>query len=1248
VLGGAPANAQQTYDLLIRNGRLLDGTGNSWFYGDLAITGDRIAAIGDLSRAEARRVIDAGGLYLAPGFIDTHSHAGPGLATKELSGGRPLLAQGITTVFINPDGGGPVDLVRQRRDLLEHGLGVNVALMVPHGSVRGAVLGMEDRAATPAELEEMKALVRAGMEAGAFGLSSGPFYPPGSYASTAELVELARVAAAHGGVYSSHIRDESDYTIGVVAAVEEVITVAREGGLPGVVTHIKALGPRVWGYADTLVQRIERARGEGVEVYADQYPYEASSTSLSAALLPRWAQAGGSEALAARLDDPATLPGLRAEMVENLERRGGAERIQFASYRPDRSIEGKTLQEVAAARALHPIDLALELVRGGGPGIVSFNMQDDDIVTLMRQPWTMTASDGTLVRLGSGVPHPRAYGTFPRKIRKYVLEEGVLDLPTAIRGMTSLPARVYGLDDRGILQVGKVADIVVFDLQELTDNATYQAPHQLSSGMVHVIVGGHIAVEGGAFADGGLHGQVLSRQSRGGRAAISASAEGLADQVEIRRTTHGIPHIKAENLRAAGFALGYVQLEDYGDRVPLGLIRARGEAARHLGAAWIDSDLRAGLNFERALETYHLLEQDTRDIYEGFAAGVNRYIELHPEEFPEWLKPSFTGHDILAAGISRPGEAAVRRILRRLEAEREQERVALEARRAPAALESKLPHALALEPPHALEPEPGPEDGSNAWALAPSRTRSGKAILLRNPHLSWSAGYYEAHVTVPGKLNFYGDFRIGGPLGIVGGFNENLGWATTNNSPDLDEVYALEVDPARPDHYLFDGSSIPLQRKELTVEFKNGEGLGLERREVLSTPLGPVVHRAGGKVYVLRYAGEGEYRTDEQFLRMMKARNLAEWKAAVEMRARTSSNLTYADRDGNIFYVWNATIPALPHPSGGDSVAIPALTSSQVWTRPVAFGALPQLLNPKGGYIRNENDPPYFTNLNQFLDPATFPANFPENRLRLRSQHSLELIHNRRKLSLDDVVRLKHSMRMTLADRVKDDLVAAVRASGPAPEVSAAIDLIARWDNTVAAESRGALLFEAWWWEYVRRAPSAPSSAASAGFAAPAEALFRQPWTPARPIETPHGLADPERVVAAFEWAVEETRRRFGAWDLPWGEVHRVRRGEVDVPVGGCSGLLGCFRVLTFQEDDDGKRIVNGGDGWILAVEFTDPIRAYSVLAYGQSSNPDSPYHSDQAELFARNEMRRVAFTEAEIEAQMVRRYRPGPPIRSY
>jgi N-acyl-D-amino-acid deacylase len=514
-LGAASgATAQEPYDIIIRNGRVLDGSGDPWYYADIAISGERIVAVGDLEGARARRVIDADGLYVAPGFIDVHTHAGEALDEPGLSAARPLLSQGITTVVINPDGGGPVDLAAQRAALLKDGLGVNVAQLIGHGSVRRRVLGMEDRAPTAEELERMRELVRAGMEEGGFGLSSGLYYAPGSYAATEEVIELAKVVAEYGGVYTSHIRDEADYNIGVVAAVDEVIRIAREAELPGIVTHIKVLGPRVWGYSLALVRRIERARAAGVEVYADQYPYAASGTSITGALVPHWAQVGGREALLQRIETPDDRARLRNDMLENLDRRGGAARLQFQDHEADHSIEGKTLQQVADERSMEPVDLAIELLKAGGAGLVSFNMQEADVELLMRQPWTMTSSDGGLTTMGRGVPHPRWYGTFPRKIRTYVLERHVIDLATAIRSMTLMSATVFDIRDRGALRPGAIADIVVFDLERLRDLATYQDPHQLCEGMVHVLVNGRFAIENEAFTDG-MYGKVLSRRDSG-------------------------------------------------------------------------------------------------------------------------------------------------------------------------------------------------------------------------------------------------------------------------------------------------------------------------------------------------------------------------------------------------------------------------------------------------------------------------------------------------------------------------------------------------------------------------------------------------------------------------------------------------------------------------------------------------------------------------------------------------------------
>lgn len=499
VLPAAAQAAPQRFDVLIRHGRVLDGSGNPWVRSDIGIRGDRIVAMGDLDDATATTVINADSLYVAPGFIDTHSHAGDGLARPALSAGQQLLAQGLTTILANPDGGGPVDLAVQRAAFEKNGVGVNVFQMIGHGAVRGAVLGMADRAPTPEELKKMEALVQRGFDEGAVGFSSGPFYAPGSYSKTSELVDLARIAAKYHAPYQSHIRDESDYTIGLLAAVEEVITIAREAHTRGIVTHVKALGPNVWGFSAAIVQRIDRARAEGVEVFADQYPYEASSTSLAAALVPRWAQVGGTAAFRARIVDSTQRARMIPEMRENLARRGGAARIQVASYGPDSTLDGMTLAAITAARNADPIETALALLAKGDVSIVSFNMLDEDIERLMRQPWTMTSSDGALIAFGNGMPHPRGNGAFSRKLRKYVVDEHVVELPAAIRSMTSLPATVFNLPDRGVLRAGAYADVVVFDLAKVKDRATYENPHQMSEGMVDVLVNGRFAIRDGRF-----------------------------------------------------------------------------------------------------------------------------------------------------------------------------------------------------------------------------------------------------------------------------------------------------------------------------------------------------------------------------------------------------------------------------------------------------------------------------------------------------------------------------------------------------------------------------------------------------------------------------------------------------------------------------------------------------------------------------------------------------------------------------
>ena len=684
----------------------------------------------------------------------------------------------------------------------------------------------------------------------------------------------------------------------------------------------------------------------------------------------------------------------------------------------------------------------------------------------------------------------------------------------------------------------------------------------------------------------------------------------LSGRVEIIRTEYGVPHIRAQDLKAFGYGLAWVQLEDYGNGLAQGMLRARGDMGRVYGRDSMESDFVARVDRERARANYHRLDPEVRAVYEGFAAGINRWVALHRDQFVPGFPGDFSGYDIAAQDVGGPALGLARRFAARITAP---------APRPPA-------------PGDADAPDLHDNVGSNAWAIGPSRTKSKRAILLRNPHLQWDAGYYEAHATVPGVLDFYGDFRIGGPFLVIGGFSKDLGFATTNNNSVQDAIYELSVAPGLVDHVLLDGAAVPLVRETITVEYKNGDGYSSETREAWRSPIGPVIARTGGKVYVLRSASDGEYRAGEQFLRMMRARSLEEWKAAMRVNARSSSNFTYADRAGNILYVWNATLPAYPHAyTIRDSMPapVPVRVTADAWTRLVPWDSLPQLLNPRNGFIHQENDPPHFTSVQQPMDSARLPATVPGPALGLRSQLAIELLTTGpKRMTLEDVVRLKHSYRMLLADRVKPDLLAAIRASNDTALAEAA-RVLGTWDNTAAPASRGGVLFENWWRRY---RPAGTSN----------ERTYAVVWSKDAPTTTPRGLADSARALSALRAALPIVRQRYGSLDVAWGDVHRVRVGGKDVPVGGCTGDLGCFRVLGYQNQPDGKRAASVGDGWVLAVEFGDVPRAYSVLAYGNSNLPGSPYNGDQGELFAKGEMKKVRFTAADVDAGAVKRYRPG------
>lgn len=408
--------------------------------------------------------------------------------------------QGVTTVMTNNDGGGPVNIGEQLEGWRKNGIGTNAAVYIGQGSVRGAVMGMSDATPTPAQLDSMKKLVARGMDQGAIGMSTGLYYAPGSYSPTEEVIELAKVAAAKGGLYDSHIRDESSYTIGLIAAVNEVIRIGREAHMPVHISHIKALGVDVWGQSDTVIALMKKARADGIDITASQYPYTASGTSVLAALLPRWAEVGGRDSTAWRIKDSATHQRLVVEMTENMRRRGGANSLLITGGR-DTTVRGKRLDEVSRIWNTTPIEAAMKFILNGDASVASFNMNENDIVNFMKQDFISTDSDGS-----DG--HPRKYGTFPKFIHEYVEQKHVMSLPKGIERSSSRSAKILGFKQRGVLAPGYFADIIVFDEKSFADRSTYEQPMLLATGMKYVLVNGVIAIADGKYT-GATAGQVL-------------------------------------------------------------------------------------------------------------------------------------------------------------------------------------------------------------------------------------------------------------------------------------------------------------------------------------------------------------------------------------------------------------------------------------------------------------------------------------------------------------------------------------------------------------------------------------------------------------------------------------------------------------------------------------------------------------------------------------------------------------------
>ncbi len=555
-----PGQEPTPLDLVLEGGRVLDGTGNPWFRADVGVRGGRIVALGDLTGRSRTETLDVSGKVVAPGFIDMHSHAdGPRGHEDGLRAEHPLrraahnlVAQGITTVVVNQDGRSPASIAAQRRQLEDQGHGPNAILMVGHNTIRAAALGDDaQRTATAAEVEAMKEALARGVREGAYGLSAGLEYVPGRWSDTAEVKALVGVLAETGGVYIVHERASGSDPMWFVPSrdpagpptmlqnIAEVIEVARDTGVPTVATHIKIRGADYWGSGGGIVQRVERAREQGIEVWLDQYPYDSTGSDGNTVLLPRWALAPEGEdsegeddetppdyaaRLGARLATPALREAIARDVAREIERRGGAERIVVMQH-PNTDLVGRSLFELAGGSDAPPnqealfqaaVNLQLEgdRTRPGGARLRGFSLSEIDIEPLGAKPYTITASDAGIALEEDGPVHARFYGTFPRKIRHYAMDRGILSVPAAVRSSTSLPAQVLRLTDRGQVREGFVADLVVLDLEQLRDTATFFEPHQYPEGVDHVFVAGVAVVERGQVTEE-LPGKVLSlRESR--------------------------------------------------------------------------------------------------------------------------------------------------------------------------------------------------------------------------------------------------------------------------------------------------------------------------------------------------------------------------------------------------------------------------------------------------------------------------------------------------------------------------------------------------------------------------------------------------------------------------------------------------------------------------------------------------------------------------------------------------------------
>jgi acyl-homoserine-lactone acylase len=679
-------------------------------------------------------------------------------------------------------------------------------------------------------------------------------------------------------------------------------------------------------------------------------------------------------------------------------------------------------------------------------------------------------------------------------------------------------------------------------------------------------------------------------------------------RVETLWDTYGVPHIFAEDEAALFFAFGFAQMRSHGDLLLRLYGQARGRAAEYWGEHYIDSDIWVRTNGVPARAERWVEQQPEymRALLDAFAAGANRYAELYPDSLgaayhavlpvrtsdilahqQRVVNYTFLANPAMVAGVRRQWLAAATE-----EADR-----------------------LALEASVSLPPVPG----SNAWAVAPSRTAGGNALLLANPHLPWGDMYtwYEAHLVAPG-LDAYGATLVGFPTLAIA-FNDQLGWTHTVNTIDGADIYEISTSG---NAYTFDGAVREMEIEQQVLRVRQPDGTLTERPLTVRRSIhGPIVAERTGRALALRVAGIETPHLFQQYWDLVRSSSRVSFEAVLARLQLPMFTVMYADRDGNILHVFNGTVPVRGR---GDwsywQGIVPGDTSATLWTRHYPYYALPRVLNPSSGWLQNANDPPWTTTFPAAIDAAYFPAYMaPQRPLAFRPQRSARMLHDSPRLTLESMIELKHSTHMEAADHLVQDVVAAARTIGDSTARAAAA-VLEGWDRTADADSRGGVLFAAYLRELQRQRW-------------PAGSIFEIPWTPRAPFATPDGLANPRLAVEVLASTARQVRELYGALDVAWGDVHRLRMDGLDLPGNGGGNELGVFRRVDWEPvpGDSIRRVATAGDSFVAAVEFSEPVRARTLLGYGNASQPHSPHRTDQLELFALKQLRTAWLTREDV-----------------